>query len=319
MNRKFSTLAVGALFCAAASAQYCAVNNTFTACGNDESIGNVTVGAFVNSSGCGPGGYEDHTGLGSTPLTVGVAANVSVTIANFWAGDKVTLWIDLNGDLAFGAGEAFDLPDSGAGGNGGASVVVSGTLTIPTCTPPGLGRRMRVAMNYNMADPQPACGAHNFGAWEDYLVDVFGPVLGDTCDCPLTANFGATAGTMAGATVNNRSCSLGQPNVWYAFTPATTDVYEMTVTDGPHVAGVYAGPCGALTSVACSEVEAAQAYLTAGVTYHVEVAGWSGAPFTLNIGLFVPAVNDECSGALPIFVGVTPGVSNAVGASNLGD
>jgi hypothetical protein len=316
MSRKFSMFAFCALMSAAASAQFCAVNNTAATCGSDESISSVSVDAFVNGSGCGPGGYEDYTALSPIQLAVSTGASVSVSIANYWGGDKVTIWIDLNADLTFGAGEAFDLPDPTAGGSGGATVVVSGTLTIPACTPPGLGRRMRVAMNYNLADPQPACGTHDFGAWEDYTVDILGPVVGDTCACPLTANLGATAGNGTGATYDASACNGGDANLWYAFTPATSDVYSFDAS-GATFYGVYSGACGSLSAVVCGTglgIDAAA--LTAGVTYYVEVGDWlASSAFTLNINPFVPAVNDECSGALPIYVGVTPGLSSA-NASN---
>jgi hypothetical protein len=310
MSRKISTFAFCALMSAAASAQFCTANATVTACGTDEYISNVTVGTFTNGSGCVAGGYQDFTGLSPIQMSVSVGASVSVSISSFWSTDKVTVWIDLNNDLAFGAGEAFDLPDP-TNGNGG-TVVVGGTVTIPACTPPGLGRRMRVALNYGLADPQPACGTHNFGGWQDYAVDILGPVVGDTCACPLTANLGATPGSGAGATYDASTCNGGVANLWYAFTPATSDFYSFDVS-GADFYGVFGGACGSLTSVLCGSFNGIQiASLAAGATYYVEVGDWfASSAFTLNINPFFPAVNDECSGALPIYAGVTPGPGSA--------
>jgi hypothetical protein len=310
MSRKFSTFAFCALMSAAASAQFCTANATVTACGTDEYISNVTVDAFTNNSACVAGGYQDFTGLSPIQMSVSVGASVSVSISSFWSTDKVTVWIDLNNDLAFGAGEAFDLPDPSNASGG--TVVVNGTVTIPACTPPGLGRRMRVALNYNLADPQPACGTHNFGGWQDYTVDILGPVVGDTCACPLTANLGATAGNATGATYDASACNGGDANLWYAFTPATSDFYSFDAS-GATFYGVFGGVCGSLTPVLCNSLNGIQfTSLTAGVTYYVEVGDWLASnAFTLNINPFVPAVNDECSGALPIFAGVTPGLSSA--------
>jgi hypothetical protein len=310
MSRNISTFALCALMSAAASAQYCTATASNTNCVLDEYISNVAVDGFSNASGCVAGEYSDYTGAGAIPLTVGTPASVAVSVSQFYGSDKVTLWIDLNGDLAFGAGEDFDLPNP-TNGNGG-TVVIGGTLTIPACTAPGLGRRMRVALSWNTPDPQPACGTVDFGEWEDYTVDILGPAVGDTCACPLTANLGSTSGNCTGATYDASTCNGGDPNLWYAFTPATSGIYSFAAP-GAEFEGVYSGTCGSLTAVMCASGNANEvASLTAGVTYYVEVSDWqASSAFTLTIDPFVPAVNDECSGALPIYPGVTAGISSA--------
>jgi hypothetical protein len=313
MNSKLSCFAVCALMSAAASAQYCSVHNTTASCANDEYISNVSVGGVSYGSGCVAGGYQDFTSL--PPFTMTAGTPFFVSVANFYPGDKVTVWIDLNNDLTFGAGEDIDLPEP-ANPNGG-TVVVGGTAWLPPCTAPALGRRMRVAMSYQTPDPQPACGTPIYGAWHDYTVDIAAPAVGDTCFCPLTATVGANVGAVADGTPDGSPCGPAIPNAWYAFTPATTNHYEMTTYGFPFIAGVYTGSCSNLTSVACPFSDSAIVPMTAGVTYYVEVSDWASSVFVLAIVAVPPAVNDECSGALPIFAGVTSGVSNVYASDSL--
>jgi hypothetical protein len=141
------------------SAQFCPVGNNFGECGFDESILTVTVGAFTHTSPCLETDYEDLTALPPIPIVANVPVAVSVTIANFFASDRVTLWIDLDDDQTFGAGEDFDLPDPTAAGIGDAdrrrqrNAPRVGRL-LPAADAPHARRDELLAL----PDPQPPCG-----------------------------------------------------------------------------------------------------------------------------------------------------------------
>ena len=112
-----------------------------------------------------------------------------------------------------------------------------------------------------------------------------------------------------GATQSQVACA-GDPgasndDVWYRFTATHSAHFFPTVKmsgDDP-VIQWFSGACGSLTSIACGADRASG--LTPGQQYHVRMYSAS-ATATVSTravaGVFAPAVNDECSGALPISV-----------------
>ncbi|MCK9448199.1 MAG: choice-of-anchor J domain-containing protein [Bacteroidales bacterium] len=138
---------------------YCDASTTY----EDEYIARVQIGSIDNSSGW-QGGVADYTHL-STSIPIGGSEEIIITNGNPWASDKVTVWVDWNGDYEFGVGtnEQFVLTSVASG----ASFV--GQITVPPGTAEGF-YRMRIRMSYS-TDPTP-CGVMSYGEVEDYTIQV---------------------------------------------------------------------------------------------------------------------------------------------------
>ena len=118
--------------------------------------------------------------------------------------------------------------------------------------------------------------------------------------------------TTADATTapDDPSCNGNGHSVWYSFTP-TRDLPVKADTAGSDYAttlGVYTGPRGALSQVACASSPAQVTFnAAAGTTYFFMIASASGGPggtlvFNVTEG---PPPNDEISGATPLTLNTT--------------
>ncbi|NOQ75154.1 MAG: matrixin family metalloprotease [Crocinitomix sp.] len=142
---------------AAAPVVYCTSQGTNS---SYEWINSVSIGGAVSTTG-DDGGYGDHTAstysvsTGSYPvvLTPGFSGS---TYNEFW-----NIWIDLNGDGTFSAGEKLF--------SGSGTSAVSGTMTIPSGYE-GTTTRMRISMKWN-ADAGP-CETFSYGEVEDYTISI---------------------------------------------------------------------------------------------------------------------------------------------------
>jgi hypothetical protein len=311
MHRRLAFLAFLVAAALPASAQYCAVANTFGECGQDESIFTVNVGSFSHSSLCLETDYEDLTALPPIPIVANASVPVSVTIANFFTSDRVTLWIDVNDDQTFGAGEDFDLPDSTVVGTGGFSATVSGTLLVAGAFCQPITVRMRVALGYSTADPQPPCGTQSYGYWKDFRVTISSPP-GDCCDNPVVIGGGVSQLSSVGATADQGGvCGAPAPNIWCSFTAGLPGLYQFALQNaGPPavVRSINTGGCAGTASANCFSGPVVNATLQSGVPYLIQLADFpaAGSPFQLTITMIGTPANDECSGAVPIGVGTLP-------------
>ena len=143
---------------------------------------------------------------------------------------------------------------------------------------------------------------------------------------------GAIAGTTAAATASSSgACNSTTPDVWYTLTAPTTGRYVLNVAEtfdsgsGSTYVAIYAGTCGGLTqigtTVSCTSLSL-QADLDANVTYYVTVrytaTTGSFSNFTLcAYALPPPPVNDECSGAQMISVGLSSSECATVSGNNI--
>nr|NQU89768.1 S8 family serine peptidase [Bacteroidota bacterium] len=128
-----------------------------------ESIRCVIVGDISNTSGYGPGGYADYTGL-VTEMEKGSNYNLTLIIGNPYPGDDAQAWVDWNQDGDFDdSGEGF-LLGSGVG-------PYFKTITVPQDAVSGY-TTMRVRLvDYGALSP---CGNTDYGETEDYTIRVVG-------------------------------------------------------------------------------------------------------------------------------------------------
>lgn len=156
------------------------------------------------------------------------------------------------------------------------------------------------------------------------------PPPNDVCAGALPLALGDNLMTTIGATPEPAipaACPFG------AFTPATNnDVWGVYTSTGPGLlrfgcsgtgaqqVSVYAGSCGALTSLGCATgtplTPVSVPDLVGGTTYYVR-AGTTTAALRTPVNLWVQqvpiSVNDECAGALPLVEGLNLG--DTLGAS----
>jgi hypothetical protein len=133
-----------------------------------------------------------------------------------------------------------------------------------------------------------------------FTICVVTPPANDNClgaiPVPLTGCGAPIAGTSLNATQSQAGCSgTADDDVWYAITASATGTAQITVTPSASynpVVQVFAGTCGALTSIQCVNVNAigvsevvSLTGLTSGQTYYIRVyhqgTGSGGNTFTI--------------------------------------
>ena len=207
-----------------------------------EWIGNVSVGAFSNSSGAA--GYTDFT---SQTINVDAGNSYSVSLTPVFSGQTYTeywrIWIDFNadGDFTDSGEEVFQ----GGPSNG----VVTGNMDIPS----GVSgeTRMRVSMKWNGVPT--SCEAFSYGEVEDYTIDIGAGGGGDNQPPTQPGNLTASNITQTSADL---SWSASSDNVG-------VDHYNVYV-DG-NLDGTTSNTSYSLTS------------LTANTTYDIEVTAEDAA------------------------------------------
>jgi len=137
----------------------------------------------------------------------------------------------------------------------------------------------------------------------------------DECTGALTLVVGSNPYDTTGATTSSPwPCALGGSDLWYTYTPTfNADLTVDTCTNPTYDTAlqVFSGTCGSLTSILCNDdfcgLQSSVNWLgTGGTTYYIRVGGFnsqSGVGEMTLTEIFVPDVNDECSGALPLALG----------------
>ncbi len=210
---------------------YCIPASTNYSCSaGDEYIQNVTIGSLNNSSPCGPPpGYEDFTTtVPPVVLAPGTSVPISVTVGSFWTGDRVAVFLDVDGDRTFQVSELLAILTTSVAGSGTASQVLGGSVAIPATATPGFTTRLRLRLLFGpvfLPDPLLACQAATYGNCEDYLATFAGTFVpqyqvnqaGAGCEIDGVTGIAITpaivtrcAGT--GFTVHLNSTAVG--NVW---------------------------------------------------------------------------------------------------------
>ena len=127
-----------------------------------EHIANVLFEGINNSST--RDAYHDYTAI-SANVSQGNTYPITVTIGDYYNGDRATVWFDWNQDGSFNAAEEqFVLTPNGA--EASANVVVPSNASLGNT-------RMRVRVHYYEAATVP-CDAQTYGEVEDYTVYVSG-------------------------------------------------------------------------------------------------------------------------------------------------
>lgn len=164
---------------------------------NEEWIGEVQIGSFVNTSGS-DGGYGDYTSQTIELATYGI---YPVKLTPKYAGNSFpewfAIWVDLDQSGSFESEEK--LFDSG----GTVTSTVTGLLAIPPTALTG-PTRLRVSMRWNN-QPQPCMASFNFGEVEDYCVNI-SKGLPPTCmpsDSLFLLDLSYTNATLAWTTPDN--------------------------------------------------------------------------------------------------------------------
>lgn len=148
----------------------CTPQSTLVNCGVDEYIAAVNISNLSHTSTCvGPPAYENFTtSVAPVVLTPGQTYALGVTIGNYWATDRVYVFLDGNGNNLFEPAELLTTLSSTAAGSGTTTEILSGTITIPsTAVNPG---RFRLRLSYGaLPVGNEACANNLYGNCEDYL------------------------------------------------------------------------------------------------------------------------------------------------------
>ncbi len=133
---------------------------------------------------------------------------------------------------------------------------------------------------------------------------------GQTCTAQTAGSvYLATASPESGATC----AGTEDDDVWFRFTAlGTSHIVSLNSVAGSSTSmnfQVFSGACGSMTSIGCSTTGIAPTLtltgLTGGNTYHVRVytnTGTGGQNTTFNVCVITPPPNDDCAGAIDLFV-----------------
>jgi hypothetical protein len=150
------------------SGVYCYASGSSSS--SQEYISNVLIGDVSNSSSASQ--YADYTGDPALNIYLdpGVAAQLTITLANPYNADNGAVWIDWNGNGNFyDAGENVYVSPMGQG-----PYVTN--ITAPDDALQNTNLRMRIRLDYNNSALDP-CGTTSFGEVEDYTIIVNGAQL----------------------------------------------------------------------------------------------------------------------------------------------
>jgi hypothetical protein len=207
------------------------------------------------------------------------------------------------------------------------------TYTVPAASGT-LGAR---TVTYSIVDPS-AAGGNGSGS---FTVNV--SIANDFCTQAIPLGAGTVAGSNVGSTTETAAqaptCngfSVVNLGVWYSFTPANSNRYEITTCSASTTYDtrvfVYTGSCAApvclnandSASPACasrSDAASVQFCATAGTTYYILVATstTNTGNFALTINdlgnVCIPPANDACATAAPLTL--PPGTPVAFNVNNL--
>ncbi len=126
-----------------------------------EYISGVEIGTISNT-GTGADEYTDYTAL-STDIGIGESESLTVTIAHWFAGDDIGVWVDWNQD-----GDFSDTDEEVVCSINSNPVY---TISVPVDALAGI-TTMRVRMKYNGTTCASPCGHTSYGEVEDYSINV---------------------------------------------------------------------------------------------------------------------------------------------------
>ncbi len=237
------------------SACYCAAGATALI---DEKISRVRFNTIDNAS-TSTAGYENFTTI-STDVVQGAVIPMTVDISNFFAGDLVRVWIDLNQN-----GNFTDPGERVLATTLSANPSV-GNITIPLASTLG-PTRMRVRMYWQPNDPDPGpCGNTGFGQVEDYTVNIQPCIQGvfttqpasTSAQCASNATFtvAATGSALSYSweyRINASSPWLNVPNA-APYSGVTTNTLTIanvsSAMTGYQYRALMSGPCTAIDASA---------------------------------------------------------------------
>ena len=126
----------------------------------------IFAGISHHNSGCSPDGYGDFTTMQGSAVT---GKNYIASFRSGYDDQRVSMWIDLNNDTVFSAGECvlanLELTS--------ADKWYNGAVTIPSNATPGI-YRLRVGANWQGNSASDPCGSFSYGEWEDYHIQIIG-------------------------------------------------------------------------------------------------------------------------------------------------
>ena len=153
------------------------------------------------------------------------------------------------------------------------------------------------------------------------------PPMNDSCATPTViststdfmCNNSMSGTTQSATTASPDGCSTSGKDVWYSFTPTTSEMFDIAVTETLDIGfnstylSLYTGSCGGLTQVgtSCFNTTGITEELTQGITYLINVRSSSTTAtnyveFDLCIGTIPPPpVNDDLCGAIALGLNAT--------------
>ena len=261
---------------------YCTANNPTNTTYYISGV--TTTGGVTNFANTGTtfstGGYFNYSGTYSVSQYQGSGFSITATHPSSTYGYSV--WVDWNND-----GDFVDTGENVLSTGYLSSPASVGTVTIPVATPAG-SYRMRIRNAY-LSNPPTACGSHDYGETEDYIITCLGPL---PC-AGYATNIYANATTSTTATIS-----------WTAASPVPANGYQYYYSTSNVAPTVSTIPSG---SIAAGILTANLTGLSPSTTYYVWVRSNCGG------GLGQGAWNGPVSFYLPICT-----LGNGTGISPLG-
>ncbi len=246
-------------------------------------ITNVTLGTINNTTGAEPGRYGNYSNLVAN-VTQLVPQSFGITYSTGFTYDT-TIWLDINNNAVFEAGEIVYQGTSLANN----PTTLSGSFTIPLTAAPG-NHRLRIG-GVDAGPLTNPCYTGSWGTFEDYTINVIAAPA-----CAGTPNAGSITSSVA--------------NVCYSGTATLTATGYTTGVTG--ISFQWYNSAGAISGA--NNATYTTPVLSASETYYFRVTCANGGAFSdsnsIVIGVDAPAVatttpGERC-GAGTVVLGATP-------------
>jgi hypothetical protein len=246
-------------------------------------ITNVTLGTINNTTGAEPGRYGNYSNLVAN-VTQLVPQSFGITYSTGYTYDT-TIWLDINNNAVFEAGEIVYQGTSLANN----PTTLSGSFTIPLTAAPG-NHRLRIG-GVDAGPLTNPCYTGSYGSFEDYTINVIAAPA-----CAGAPNAGTITSSVA--------------NVCYSGTATLTATGYTTGVTG--ISFQWYNSAGAISGA--NTTTYTTPVLSASETYYLRVTCENGGAFSdsnsIVIGVDAPAVatttpGERC-GAGTVVLGATP-------------
>ncbi len=206
---------------------YCVPSNTYSSSYYISSV--KTTGALQDlnrTSGFSPNGYGDYSATDTLIVYAGQTITFQATHPS--STYSYDMWVDWDKDGSFTGTNEKVLTTNGSG----VSSPVSATLTIPTTAPLGI-TRVRIRNAY-LSMPAPACGNHDYGEAEDYIIKVIAlsPCAGQPSAGTVDPSFTICANTTFTIKTTGVTMEDGISGIWQSSPTGANTWTDMALATG---------------------------------------------------------------------------------------